>query len=87
VFCAQDPSFIVQGQVAFSYGNVLTTKEYAYGQGAPGPLLRTTTNKYLVDTNDNPATAAKYSALNIASNVIRQTIADGSGSVASDTLA
>ena len=71
-FCTQDNSLIVNVGVSTSRGNVLTAKEYDWGQGAPGSLLRTTTNEYLHDANSN------YASANIVSKIIRQTVTDGS---------
>ena len=69
-----------------SRGNVIAIREYGFGQGAPGSLLRTTTNKYLADLTDNPSTGAQYAAQNIVSKIIQQTITDNvAGTTAADS--
>jgi RHS repeat-associated protein len=84
--CAQNPTVYIQNVgLQTPRGNVLTIKEYDWGQGAAGPLIRTTTNKYLHEPGDNPSTAAQYAAQNIVNKIIRQTIADGAGITKADT--
>jgi RHS repeat-associated protein len=77
--CAQDPTQIRNLGTTTSNGNVLTIKEYGFGEGAPGRLIRTTTNEYLHNANAN------YLAPNIVDKIIRQTITDGSGATAAKT--
>ncbi len=78
-FCTQDNSLVLNIPVSTSRGNVLTEKEYDWGQGAPGALLRTTTNEYLHDANSN------YANANIVSKITRQTVTDGSGAMVAKT--
>lgn len=61
-----------QAQVATEfdvYGNLLTLKEYDYGDGGPGPLVRTSDFEYLAD--------ASYVAKNLQNRVTRVTVHDG----------
>jgi RHS repeat-associated protein len=62
-----------------SYGNLLEKQEYAYGSGAPGPLLRKTDYTYLAFNN------SQYLALNMLDRVASVTVYDGSGSKVSQT--
>jgi RHS repeat-associated protein len=56
-----------------SFGNLLSLKEHAYGTGAPGSILRTTTYTYL---NSSP-----YVSANILNRVTEKSIADSTGTV------
>lgn len=78
-FCTQDNSLIHNMTVLTTRGNVLSVKEYDWGQGVPGPLLRTTTNDYLHDAN------SLYIAPNIVSRIIRQTVLDPNGTIVAKT--
>lgn len=65
-----------QSEIETSYdsnGNLLTLKEHDFGSGAPGSILRTTTNTYL--------STSAYTNLNIVNRSTRQTIADSSGTL------
>jgi RHS repeat-associated protein len=65
-----------QSEVATSFdsnGNLLSLSEYDYGSGAPGSVLRTTTNTYL--------STSAYTSLNILNRVITKTIADSTGTI------
>lgn len=67
-----------QSQVETTYdsnGNLQTMKEHDFGQGAPGPVLRTTSFQYFSST--------AYTALNIINKVMSKTVADGSGTIKS----
>jgi RHS repeat-associated protein len=77
--CAQDLTLIQNLGTTTSNGNVLTINEYGFGKGAPGTLIRTTTNEYLHNANAN------YLAPNIVDSIIRQTITDGSGATFAKT--
>jgi RHS repeat-associated protein len=65
------------GTAATSRGNVTGIREYDWGQGAPGSLLRRTKKTYLHDPNANPSTAANYVAVNIVDKVLTETICNG----------
>jgi hypothetical protein len=63
-----------QGTGGFwSYGNLLAKREYAYGTGAPGALLRTTTISYLALSNSS------YLANNLLDLKSSMQITDGGG--------
>jgi YD repeat-containing protein len=67
-------------QVSFTYdqyNNVLNQKEYDWGSGAAGGLLRETRNTYV--------TSANYTGLNLVRLPARTTILDGAGNLASDS--
>lgn len=59
-----------------SRGNVTAIREYGWGQGTPGALLRTTTKSYLHDPAANPINASSYLAANIVSKVLSETVTD-----------
>lgn len=61
-------------------GNVKEIREYDWGSGAPGPLVRRTTKEYLHANNSN------YLSRNIVSNIIKETVFDGSNPSATDCL-
>jgi YD repeat-containing protein len=67
-----------------SHGNVTSIKEYDWGQGVPGPLVRQTIRKYLHDQDPNYfASATSNSTVgriirNVVNRVTDQTIYDGS---------
>lgn len=69
-FCTQ------QQNVTGIYGSLLEQWEYDYGNGAPGSLLRTTTNTYLALNNSNYLSA---NLLNLPSSV--QVTGAGPGSL------
>ena len=56
-----------------SRGNVTEIREYDWGSGAPGALIRRTDNVYGNNTNSN------YLSRNIVNKITQQTIYDGSG--------
>jgi RHS repeat-associated protein len=62
------------------YGKVLTKKEYDYGNGAPGPLLRTTTTSYLALSNSS------YLANNLLNLSASVQVTDGGGTQRALTL-
>ncbi len=62
-----------------TYGQVLAKREYDYGSGAPGPLVRQTTKTYLALSN------AAYLANNILDLTTTQTVADGIGAQVAQT--
>jgi RHS repeat-associated protein len=55
------------------YGNLLALREYAWGTGAPGGLVRNTTFTYL--------SGSAYTARNILNRVTQKLIKDGSGTI------
>ena len=58
-------------------GNVVATRDYDYGQGAPGALLRTTTNTYAWQSpNPNYSTYLTDNFLDLAASV---QVKDGGG--------
>ncbi|MGH9509004.1 MAG: hypothetical protein ACRD2M_03635, partial [Terriglobales bacterium] len=57
-------------------GNVKEIREYEWGSGAPGPLVRRTTKEYLHTNNSN------YLSRNIVGNIIRESIYDGTNPTA-----
>jgi RHS repeat-associated protein len=71
--------FIVDEPVTTTRGNVIAAREYDWGIGESGKLLRTTTNQYLHDVNPN------YAAVNIVDKIVRQTVTDGNGNTVADT--
>ncbi len=60
-----------------SRGNVTEIREYDWGQGTPGALIRRTKKTYLHDPNANPSAAANYLALNIVDKVLTETVCNG----------
>jgi len=67
-------------QVSFTYdqyNNVVNQKEYDWGSGAAGGLLRETRNSYV--------TSANYTGLNLVRLLARTTVLDGAGNLASDS--
>lgn len=52
-----------------NYGNLLTVKEYSYGSGTPGPIVRTMVNSYLTTT--------EYASRNIRDRVTQTIIREG----------
>ena len=63
-----------------SRGNILEIREYDWGQGAPGALLRRTDFTYAHDQN------SALLAANIVDKVARQTIYDAAGNKVAETL-
>ena len=70
-----------------TWGNVTAKREYDYGSGSPGALIRETDYSYLhTDTTVNPsANQAQYLALNIADRPTSEIIKDGSGNIVAQT--
>ena len=66
-----------RGQFTGSYGKVLETREYDYGNGAPGTLLRRT--DYTYKAFDGSPTAASYLGFNMLDLVSSVTTYDGNG--------
>jgi hypothetical protein len=67
-----------QSQVETTYdtnGNLQVMKEHDFGQGAPGPILRTTTFQYL--------NLSAYTGLNIINKITSKTLADSAGTIKS----
>jgi YD repeat-containing protein len=62
-----------------SWGNPVEQREYDYGVGAPGSLVRRTHFNYLHLTNSN------YSNLNIADRLTSKIVYDGAGNVVAQT--
>src|SRR5882672_9033312 len=60
-----------------SRGNVTEIREYDWGQGSPGGLIRRTKKTSLHDPNAKPSTASTYLSLNIVNKVLTDTICDG----------
>lgn len=56
-----------------AYGNVVAKREYDYGLGAPGPLLRTTASQYLAFSS------SAYLTNNLLDLETSKTITDGGG--------
>src|SRR5258708_27980237 len=46
-----DPAPDSNGVISYNRSNVIEKRDYAYGQGAPGPLLRRTDYTYLHNSN------------------------------------
>jgi hypothetical protein len=68
--------------VAWSYGDVIAKREYDYGTGAPGPLLRTTATQYEAF---NSANAQYYLANNLLDLPLSVQITDGGGTQRANT--
>jgi RHS repeat-associated protein len=70
-----------------TWGNVQEKREYDWGSGAPGSLLRRTTYTYLhTDTSVNPnSNRAAYLAANIADRPTSEIVRDGAGNIISQT--
>ncbi|HWG40100.1 MAG TPA: hypothetical protein VN658_06090, partial [Candidatus Acidoferrales bacterium] len=66
-----------------SYGNVIEVREYDFGNGAPGPLLRRTDFTY--KAFDGSASAASYRAVNLLNLVSSVKVYDGAGNLVSQT--
>jgi RHS repeat-associated protein len=62
-----------------SRGNVTEIREYDWGVGAPGALLRRTSNVYGLNSNSN------YLSRNIIDKITQQTIYDGTGAQVAQT--
>jgi len=63
--------------------NPTEIREYDYGAGSPGPLMRRTDYTYL---HNNPTNGATYTALNIVNKVLATTVYDGSSNQVSQTV-
>jgi YD repeat-containing protein len=74
-----DPLPDTNGVISFSRSNVTERREYDYGQGAPGPLLRRTDYTYLHNAKSAYATA------NIVDKVLNTTVYDGAGNIVAQT--
>jgi len=61
------------GQVTISWRNPINKREYAYGTGIPGSIIRTTSNNYLHLTNSS------YLNLNIADRPISTIVYEANG--------
>ena len=72
-----------RGQFTGSYGNVLETREYDFGDGAPGPLLRTT--DYTYRAFDGSPSAASYRTANLINLVSTVKVYDGGSHLVSQT--
>jgi YD repeat-containing protein len=66
--------WLVGGNFTLPTGNKTEVREYDYGQGSPGPLLRTTDYRYL--HQDNPST---YVPLNIYDRLTAVTVSGSTG--------
>jgi len=66
-----DSGNVFYGTNSATRGNVIEMREFDWGAGAPGPLLRRTKNTYLHDSNSN------YLTYNIVNKVLTQTICNG----------
>jgi YD repeat-containing protein len=70
------------GPVSYNYttsrGDVTEIREYDWGNGAPGPLLRRTDKTYLHISGPN---ASAYASANIVDKVISSVVRDGAGNV------
>jgi RHS repeat-associated protein len=67
------------GEISYSRSNVTERREYDFGQGAPGPLLRRTTYTYQHNANSAYATA------NIVDKVLNTTVYDSAGNIVAQT--
>jgi len=65
--------------MTISYGNVIETREYDYGNGAPGPLIRRTHTSYLAFSNSS------YLSANLLNLVSSSTTYNGSGTQVAQT--
>jgi RHS repeat-associated protein len=70
-----DPLPDTNGVISFSRSNVTERREYGYGQGTPGSMLRRTTYTYQHNTNSAYATA------NIVDKVLNTTVYDGAANI------
>jgi len=70
-----------------TWGNIKEKREYDWGSGAPGLLLRRTTYSYLhTDTSVNPnSNRTLYLAKNIADRPTSEVVKDGSGNIIAQT--
>jgi RHS repeat-associated protein len=78
-----DSVSVTQGNgtvTTISIQNPLETREYDFGSGSPGPLLRRTTDTYLHQNNST------YLAKNLLSLKSSEIIHDGSGKLVAQTL-
>lgn len=75
--CEQNPP--VQGIASATRGNATDIREYGYGQGAPGPLLRKIHNTFLHVDDPNYFIDANKLVHNIVDKVHSQIISDASG--------
>jgi len=71
-----------------SWGNITEKREYDYGNGIAGPLLRRTDYTYLhLDATVNPnPNRAQYLAANIADRLTSKIVYDGAGHVIAKTF-
>ncbi len=68
-----DPGFNDLYAAHYIYGNLTAEREYDYGAGTPGPLLRQTLVSYLAFTNSN------YLSKNLLDLVSSRTVKDATG--------
>jgi YD repeat-containing protein len=73
------PGSSVASPFTTTRGNVLEIREYDWGSGAPGPLIRRTDKTYLHDSNSN------YLGSNIVDKVLQETTYDGAGNQVAQT--
>lgn len=77
-------TYPLQGAPFFwTWRNPQTIREYDFGSGAPGALLRTTAFTYLHDTG---SATSLYLLRNVADRALVTTISDSTGQVAKTTL-
>jgi RHS repeat-associated protein len=74
-----DPLPDNNGVISYSRSNVTERREYDFGQGAPGPLVRRPTYTYQHNANSAYATA------NIVDKVLNTTVYDGAGNIVAQT--
>jgi RHS repeat-associated protein len=67
------------GNLLFSWSNPVEVREYDYGAGAPGSLVRSTDYSYL------HLSSATYRGLNIAAHPTSEVVHDGAGNIAAQT--
>ena len=68
-----DAGFSSGGYTGLHYGSVVTEREYDYGPGSPGSLIRTTSTNYQYLVNGN------YLTYNILDAIYSSKVQDGSG--------
>lgn len=71
--CDEDGNNCVTTTLTTSRGNVTEIREYDWGSGSPGALLRKTTKAYLHTGNSN------YLSRNIVSKIIQEKVFNGAG--------
>ena len=73
----------VHGWMTASFGNVIEEREFDYGNGAPGSLLRRT--DYTYKAFDGSGSAASYRAANLISLISSITTYDGNNNMVAQT--